>query len=76
MKDDTSIRAARAEMDAAKSQPEKQFSGEQRLPHRYRLYDMIKDRVSLRTVDTVIIVTAVLIIGFLVYGIITAKPPQ
>lgn len=51
-------------------------SGEQRLPRRYRLYDKIKDRVSLRTVDTVIIVTAVLITGFLVYGIINAKPPQ
>lgn len=76
MKDDTSIRTARAEMDAAKAQSEKQFSGGQKLPRRYRLYDKIKDHVSLRTVDTVIIVTAVLIIGFLVYGIITARPPQ
>lgn len=76
MKDDTSIRAARAEMDAAKAQSEKTFSGEQRLPRRYRLYDKIKDHVSLRTIDTVIIVTSVLIVGFLVYGILTARPPQ
>ena len=76
MKDDTSIRAARAEMDAAKAQSEKTFSTEQKLPRRYRLYDKIKEHVSLRTIDTVIIVTAVLIIALLVIGIITAKPPQ
>ena len=63
-------------MDAAKAQSEKTFSGGQRLPRRYRLYDKIKDHVSLRTIDTVIIVTSVLIIGFLVYGILTARPPQ
>ena len=76
MKDDTSIRAARAEMDAAKAQSAKTFSTEQKLPRRYRLYDKIKEHVSLRTIDTVIIVTAVLIIALLVIGIITAKPPQ
>ena len=76
MKDDTSIRAARAEMDATKAQSEKTFSTEQKLPRRYRLYDKIKEHVSLRTIDTVIIVTAVLIIALLVIGIITAKPPQ
>lgn len=76
MKDDASIRSARAEMESAKAQSEKRFSGEQKLPRRYRLYDKIKEKVSLRTIDTVIIATAVLIIGFLVYGILTAKPPQ
>jgi hypothetical protein len=71
MKNDTSIRAARAKMEEAKVQSEKISSSGQRLPRRYRLYDKIKDHVSLRTVDTVIVVTAVLIVGLLVYGILT-----
>ena len=71
MKNDTSIRAARAKMEEAKVQSEKISSSGQRLPRRYRLYDKIKDHVSLRTVDTVIVVTAGLIVGLLVYGILT-----
>lgn len=71
MKNDTSIRAARAKMEEAKVQSERISSSGQRLPRRYRLYDKIKDHVSLRTVDTVIVVTAVLIVGLLVYGILT-----
>jgi hypothetical protein len=74
MKDETSIRAARAEMDAAKSQSEKMFSADPKPRGRYRLYDKIKDHVSLRTVDLVITVTAVLIVALLVIGIITGKP--
>ena len=58
-------------MEEAKVQSEKISSSGQRLPKRYRLYDKIKDHVSLRTVDTVIVVTAVLIVGLLVYGILT-----
>lgn len=70
MKDDTSIRKARAEMDAAKNESEKAFSNEPRAPRRYKLYDRIKDHVSLRTVDTVIIVTAGLIVVLLIVGIV------
>ena len=58
MKDDSSIREARAEMDAAKAQSERTFSDTAGMPRRYRLYDKLKDHVSLKTVDTVIIVTA------------------
>ena len=58
-------------MEEAKVQSERISSSGQRLPRRYRLYDKIKDHVSLRTVDTVIVVTAVLIVGLLVYGILT-----
>ena len=76
MKDEQSIRAARAEMEAAKTRSEKDFGTDQKLPRRYRLYDKIKDNVSLRTVDIVIAVTALLIIGFLIYGILTAQPQQ
>ena len=76
MKDEKTIRTVRAEMDAAKAQSEKTFSTDSKLPRRYRLYDKIKDHVSLRTVDTVIIITAVLIIALLVVGIMTGKPQQ
>ena len=62
-------------MEAAKAESEKRFS-KNVLPRRYRLYDKIKDHVSLRTVDIVIAVTALLIVFFLVYGIITANPQQ
>ncbi len=76
MNDEKSVRNTRAEMEVAKQQSEKTFSAEPKQPRRYRLYDKIKDHVSLRTVDTVIIITAALIIGLLVYGILTGKPQQ
>ena len=75
MKDRNDGRDARAEMEAARASAEKP-SGNNRLPRRYRLYDKIKEHVSLRTVDTVIIVTALLIIVLLVYGIITGNPTR
>ncbi len=73
MKEERDIRAARAEMDEAKTRSEQQFSEKQRLPRRYRLYDRLKDHVSLRTVDAVIIITAALIVGLLIYGIATGN---
>ena len=76
MNDEKSIRNNRAEMEAAKQQSEKTFSTGPKRPARYKLYDRIKDHVSLRTVDTVIIITALLIVGLLVYGIATAGPPK
>ncbi len=76
MKDDTSIRAARAEMEEAKAKSERKFSEKPAGPRRYKVYDRIKDHVSLRTVDTVIIVVAVAIVALLVVGIITGKPQQ
>ena len=76
MSDERDIRNARAEMEAAKIQSEKTFSTEPKQPRRYRLYDRIKDNVSLRTIDTVIVITALLIVAALVYGIVTANPTQ
>ena len=76
MNNEKSVKNTRAEMEAAKQQSEKTFSASPKQPGRYKLYDRIKDHVSLRTVDTVIIITAALIIGLLVYGVITAKLPQ
>ena len=74
-RDETEIRQARAEMEQAKAASERSF-GEQKLPRRFRLYDKIKENVSLRTVDTVIAVTALLIIALLIYGIVTGTPQQ
>ena len=73
MKEQENGLSARAEMEEAKAESEKKFS-DQTLPRRYRLYDKIKDHVSLRTVDAVIVITALLIVGFLIYGIVTASP--
>ena len=69
-------REARERMAAAERQSERQFSADPARPRRYKLYDKIKDHVSLRTIDIVIAVTALLIVVFLVYGIITANPTQ
>ena len=74
--EDREIRQARAEMDQAKAKAEKDYGPDQKLPRRYRLYDKIKENVSLRTVDGVIIGVSVLIIVLLVYGIATGTPPQ
>jgi len=73
MKERQDGQAARAEMEAAKAENEKRLS-DNRLPRRYKLYDRIKDHVSLRTIDAVIVVTALLIVGLLIYGILTARP--
>ena len=74
-KRDPEVRQARALMEEAKSRSEKQFR-DQKLPRRYRLYDKIKEHVSLRTVDGVIITVSVLIVVLLIYGIATGTPPQ
>ena len=63
-------------MELAKRQSEKKFSTEPRRPGRYKLYDKIKDHVSLRTVDMIIIITSVLLVAALVIGIVTGKRPQ
>ena len=74
MKDDRSVKNTRAEMEIAKTQSEKTFSKEPKQPGRYKIYDKIKDHVSVRTVDTVIIITAALIVILLVVGIATGNP--
>ena len=73
MNNQTDGRQARAEMEVTKAQSEKRFS-DSGLPRRYKLYDKIKDHVSLRTIDLVIAITALLIVAALVYGIVTANP--
>ncbi len=63
-------------MEQAKERSEKDFGTDQKLPRRYRLYDKIKENVSLRTVDAVIIGVSALIVILLIVGIATGKPPQ
>ena len=67
-KDRQDGRAARAEMEEARSESKYSQSG---LPRRYKLYDRISNHVSLRTVDMIIIITALLIVVLLFYGIAT-----
>lgn len=66
-------RQARAKMETAKAEVEKKT---QQLPRRFGIYDKIKDHVSLRTIDAIIIGTSVLIVVLLVVGIITGNPQQ
>ena len=73
MNDEKSERNARAEMELAKQKSEKTFSSDPQMPRRYKLYDKIKDKVSLRTVDTVIVITAGLIVALLIIGIATGN---
>ena len=76
MHNDSDSLSALAEKELSEEKSSKASPGEQKLPRRYRLYDKIKENVSLRTIDAVIIGTSVLIIIALVYGILTATPPQ
>lgn len=66
-------RQARAKMENAKAEVEKKT---QQLPRRFGIYDKIKNNVSLRTIDTIIIATSVLIVVLLVVGILTGNPQQ
>lgn len=66
-------RQARAQMETAKAEVEKKS---QQLPRRFGIYDKIKDNVSVRTIDTIIIATSVLIVVLLVVGIVTGNPQQ
>ena len=66
-------RQARAQMETAKAEVEKKS---QQLPRRFGIYDKIKDNVSVRTIDAIIIATSVLIVVLLVVGIVTGNPQQ
>ena len=73
MSDEKSVRNTRAEMEIAKKQSEKVFATGPKQPAWYKLYDKIKDKVSLKTVDIVIAATACLIIALLIIGILTGN---
>ena len=73
-------REARARMAQAENASRRKFmpsaerSGAPREPRRYRLYDRIKDRVSVNTMNVIIAATALLLVVALVYGIATGTP--
>ena len=71
-------REARARMEAeelaSRRRQESAGSDSPRRPRRYKLYDRIKDRVSVTTMNVIITVTALLLIIALVYGIATGNP--
>lgn len=49
-------------------------SGTEKRPQRYKIYDRIADNVSLNTINIIIIVVSVLLVGFVIYGIATGHP--
>ena len=67
-------RAAQEQKEAAKAQSGTTFKDAENLPRRYKPYDRIQEHLSLRGVNAVIIVTSLLIVGLLIYGILTANP--
>ena len=73
MSNEKESRNARAELELAKRQSERNCGNDQKLPRRFRLYDKIKDHVSLRTIDLIIVITSLLIVGLVIYGILTGN---
>ncbi len=73
-----SDRAARARMEQAESASRRQREAAETAasgrPRRYKLYDRIRDKVSLTAINIVITVTAVALVALLVYGIATGNP--
>ena len=69
-------RQARARMEAAERQSERQFSPDPGRPRRYRLYDRIASRVSVNTMNMIIIATVILLVAAIAIGIATGNPQR
>ena len=65
---------ARAQMEAAERQSERQFSADPTRPRRYKLYDRIANRVSVNTMNVIIGATVLLLVLALVIGVATGTP--
>ena len=65
---------ARARMEAAEKQSERQFSADPTRPRRYKLYDRIASRVSVNTMNVIIGATVLLLVLALVIGVATGTP--
>lgn len=70
----------RLEMEEAAKASEKKFGQTdaegkpaKKLPKRYKLYDRIAKHVTLRMIDTIIVVTVILIVAAIVLGMITGR---
>ena len=67
-------RQARAQMEAAERQSERQFSADPTRPKRYKLYDRIANRVSVNTMNVIIGATVLLLVLALIIGVATGTP--
>ena len=73
-------RQARARMEAAERAARRESgtdaagNPQPRRPQRYKLYDRIKDKVSVTTMNVIIGATVILLIAALVIGIATGNP--
>ena len=67
-------RQARAQMEAAERQSERQFTADPTRPRRYKLYDRIAGRVSVNTMNVIIGATVLLLVLALIIGIVTGNP--
>ena len=67
-------RQARARMEAAENQSERQFSADPSRPRRYKLYDRIAGRVSVGAMNVVIVTVVVLLVAAIVVGVVTGNP--
>ena len=76
--DDNDTRAAREAMEQAASRSRRTFgegdadgSPKPKRPQRYKLYDRIADKVSVKTMNVVVAVVSILLVAVLIYGIAT-----
>ena len=69
-------RQARARMEAAERQSERQFSADPTRPRRYRIYDRIAKNIPLTAMNVIIGATALLLVIALVIGIATGTPQR
>ena len=67
-------RQARAKLEAAEKQSERQFSADPSRPRRYKLYDRIAGRVSVGAMNVVIVTVVVLLVAAIVVGVVTGNP--
>lgn len=69
-------RQARARMEAAERQSERQFSADPTRPRRYKLYDRIASRVSVNTMNVIIGATVLLLVLAIIIGVVTGNPQR
>ena len=67
-------RQARAQLEAAEKESERKFSADPTRPRRYKLYDRIAARVSVNTMNVIIVIVVALLVALLVVGIVTGNP--
>jgi len=69
-------RQARARMEAAERESERQFSADPSRPRRYKLYDRIASRVSVNVMNVIIGATVLLLVLALIIGVATGNPQR